>query len=417
MKLRVYNFNKSKQAESTILDLFAKQSGTIGSDGIIEPIFNGCEPYHIMSHSELFMQCIDAIAQSTCGYNYTLMLDEKPATMTDDAKRTIDIIENVSPNVPFVEVLKQNVCDILSFGYAGVEVLLSRDKTEFELLNVPVHGLRLCQRDTTHTQFKVNDRLRHHRFRRYAQVRGHDKVYFKELYDPRPISRIDGQQTSDAFKLANPLLWIDNGNYTDSAYPQVLWHSIGYAALSIGTIHKLNYKYFQNGRIQTQALLISGGDFTEDEAKQISKMIESSKGIDNAGSMIVIQSSPTAVETAGGLEEKIAPVKIELKPLTPPQQNDPQYLDFLDDCRKAVMSAFRVPPIILGYSGDYNRATSEEASETFYTKVVLPLQQKLENAYNKLLAYCGNKYRIRLNNPFRDGGKNEADDKKDEAED
>jgi len=402
MIVDVINLKKSGEANSTLLNLFTHNDTPISSDDIIPPLFEGSEPYFIMKRSELFVQCIDAIAESTCGYNYTLMLNDKPAPDTPEMKYTRDMIENINPNKPFIEVLKQNVRDIQAFGYTGVEILLSNDETEFELLNVPVHELRICRRDRESTEFEIPGKTRRWKFRRYAQVQGNDKVFFKELYDPRLISRYDGRLTNELDKSANPLLWIDNGNYTNHAYPIVLWHSIGYAALSIGAIHELNYKYFKNGRIDTQVLLVSGGDYTPEEAKRIASLLEQSKGVDNAGSIIVIQASPTTIETAGGLEEKVSPVKLDLKPLTPPQSNDPQYLEFLDDCRKAVMSAFRVPPIILGYSGDYNRATSEEATETFYTKVILPLQQKLENAYNKLLMYCGNPYRIRLNNPYRD---------------
>lgn len=134
MKINVFQLKKSDEAKSTILDLFSKNNSVINDDDIIPPIFEGYEPYYIMKHSELFLQCIDAIAQSTCGYNYTLMLDDKPAPLDDEAKKTIDIIENINPNKPFIEILKQNVYDILSFGYTGIEVLLSNDNTEFELL-------------------------------------------------------------------------------------------------------------------------------------------------------------------------------------------------------------------------------------------------------------------------------------------
>lgn len=403
MKINVIPINKSgDEAQSLMLFGLGDKEQHIHNDGIIPPKFERGEPYVLMEQSELFMQCIDAIAQSTCGYDYTLMLDDKIAPTTDEAKRTIDIIENISPNKSFIEILKQNVNDIMLFGYTGVEVLLSTDNTEFELMNIPVHQLRLCVRDKTATPFRINDKLRRWRFRRYAQVQEMDKVFFKELYDPRIINYTTGQPTKDASRQANPLLWIDNGNYTNHHYPQVLWQSVGYSALATGKVNELNHNYFKSGRIDTQVLLVAGGDYTEEEMKKIAELIEESKGIDKANSIIVIQSSPTLVSTNGGIEEKVSPVKLDMKPLSPPQSTDPQYLTYLNDCRQAVMSAFRVPPIVLGLSFDYNRATSEEATKTFYTKVVLPLQQKLENAYNNLLAYCGNPYRIRLNNPYRE---------------
>jgi len=411
MNIEVIELFSSGEAKSKILELLSNKEQSIATDGIITPIFEGGEPYFVMRNSELFAQCIDAKAQAACGYNYSLMLDDKEAPITDDAKRTIDMIENINPNMPFIEVLKRNVYDLELFGYSGVEVLLSKDMTEFELMNVPVHELRLCRKDADYTSIKVNERNRLWKFRRYAQVCNADKVFFKELFDPRIIDYETGQVTNDTKKAANPLLWMDNGLHTDREYPNVLWESVGYSAMAISSVNELNYKYFKNGRIQTQVLLVNGGDMQKGEVEKMMEDFKTTKGgVNTAGSLIVIQSAPKAIEVSGGTEEKISPVKMELLPLTPLQGQDPQYLEFLNDCRRAVMSAFRVPPIVLGLSFDYNRATSEEATETFYTKVILPLQQKLENAYNKLLAFTGNKYRIRLNNPYRDGKRKEEEE-------
>lgn len=399
MKVQIVNLKKAS-SESRIIDLEGNRDNVV-DDGIIEPIFTGYEPYFVKRNSELFAQCIDAITQSVCGYGYTLTMNGEPASESSQLQDTLEMIENINPAKPFIEVVKQNVNDLLLFGYSGTEVMLSEDETEFELSNIPVHELRLCVKDNNYTEYEIDGITKRWRFRRYAQVKGADKVFFKELYDPRIIDYMTGKEATDDTKDANPLLWIDNGNITDNAYPEVLWSSIGYAALSIGKVHELNYKYFDSGRIQTKVLLVNGGDLSEEDAEEISELLSNSKGIDSAGNIIVIQSPPSTIETGGGLDEKVSPVKMELVDLAPQQQKDPQYLEFINDCRKSIMSAFRVPPIVLGYSGDYNRATSEEAKEVFYTKVVMPYQEKLENAYNKLLSFTGNSYRIKFNNPYR----------------
>ncbi len=398
MKINVINMNKSNDAQSKAISLTQKAKKEIFEDDrILTPFYTNGEPYMFMEETELFGQCIEAITQSAFGHGY-IFTKQNEEVKNDDLRA---IIENISPSEIFTEVIKRWASQTILYGYSAIEIMLSNDGKTFEFANIPVQDLRITLPDEIPTEYAINGESRHYRFRRYVQVVSDNIIYFKELHDPRVIDYKTGNITTQADQSANPVLWLDNGNYTTHAYPVPTWQGSGYQALSLAQVHKLNYNHFHNGRIQTKILLVSGSEYTQEEMEAIHTQISESKGVENAGQIIIVQAPPSQIDVDSGMDTKLSKVDMDLVNLVDNQDKDPQFLEFIKDCREGVMSAFRVPPIVLGLSNDYNKATSEDAINTFLKMVVMPLQEKVENKLNQLLSYCGYNEKIEFRNPIR----------------
>ena len=84
---------------------------------------------------------------------------------------------------------------------------------------------------------------------------------------------------------------------------------------------------------------------------------------------------------------------IELKSLADILQHDELFQDYLDNNRKKVQSAFRLPDLYVGYTTDFNRATAQTAMEVTEKQVFQPERQSLAWIINnKLLNEYGFKH-------------------------
>ena len=97
-------------------------------------------------------------------------------------------------------------------------------------------------------------------------------------------------------------------------------------------------------------------------------------------------------ENSTNMQEEKQP-DIELKSLADILQHDELFQDYLDNNRKKVQSAFRLPDLYVGYTTDFNRATAQTAMEVTEKQVFQPERQSLAWIINnKLLNDYGFKH-------------------------
>ena len=313
----------------------------------------------------------------------------------------------------FVDLRRRTRQDLEVTGNAFWEVLRDGRGEVARLVYVPSYSVRLLPLDETPVE--VDDRVRvssvsfdkvstRRRLRRYVQIQGIERVYFKSLGDPRVVSRRTGRVFDDAESLVDtdPT----DGPATElvhfavhsprSPYGVPRWVGTLLAVLGSRQMEEVNYLYFENKSVPPLALLVSGGRLSEASVPRIERFIEENlKGKANFHKILILEAE------GGSGSSETTRAKIELRPLTDAQQQDALFQLYDERNIDKVGSAFRLPRLLRGESKDFNRPTAESALRFAEDQVFQPERDEFDFLMNRrLLADMGIRFwRFRSQTP------------------
>ena len=400
------------------------------SAGALVPPYEPETLCHLVEHSNALRQNIDAYATNIDGFGHRLepAIDleaddadarvadaialeraaagetEQGARADEGAARRAELVrlarterarldaffDACCPDHSFVELRRRTRQDLETTGNAYWEVLRNARGEIARLVYVPSHTVRLMPLDAAPTEvvehvrsspFTTEQVRTRRRLRRYVQILGVETVYFKSLGDPRVVSRTTGAPST------GPELRDGDGPATElihfavhsprSAYGVPRWIGALLAVMGSRQMEEVNYLYFENKSVPPLALLVSGGRLTDSAVPRIERFIEENLKGKNAFHRILI------LEADGGTGDSKA--SIELKPLTSAQQQDALFQEY--DARNIdkVGSAFRLPPLLRGDTGDINRATADFALRFAEDQVFQPERDEFDYQMNRRL--------------------------------
>ncbi|MFH0899999.1 MAG: phage portal protein [Pseudomonadota bacterium] len=313
----------------------------------------------------------------------------------------------------FVDLRRRTRQDLEVTGNAYWEVLRNNRGEVARLVHVPSQSVRLLPLDPQPVE--VEERVRispvsyemvtaRRRLRRFVQIQGTERVYFKTFGDPRVVSKRSGGVFGDVAALlrARP----DDAPATEimhfaihsprSPYGVPRWVGTLLSVLGSRQMEEVNYFYFENKSVPPLAVLVSGGTLAESAVPRIERFIEENiKGKQNFHRMLILE----ADGAGGGSSETRA--KIELKPLTDAQQHDALFQEYDRRNIDKVGSAFRLPQLLRGDSHDYNRSVADAQLLFAEDQVFQPERDEFDYLINrKLLADMGIRFwRFRSQTP------------------
>lgn len=289
----------------------------------------------------------------------------------------------------FVDLRRQTRQDLEVCGNAFWEIVRNGRGEIVRLVHVPAFTVRLLPLDTSLTE--VADYIRispvqldtvpnHRRLRRYIQIQGQEKIYFKSLGDPRLISRHTGQELDNAQPedQATELLHFALHS-SRSPYGIPRWIGTLISVLGSRQMEEVNLLYFENKSVPPLALLVSGGRLSDASIPRIERFIEENlKGKDNFHKVLILEA-----EGPGANDQ--AKAKIELRPLTDAQQQDALFQVYDERNIDKIGSAFRLPRLLRGESHQHNRSTAETALRFAEDQVFQPERDEFDFLMNRRL--------------------------------
>ena len=313
----------------------------------------------------------------------------------------------------FVDLRRRSRQDLEVTGNAFWEVLRDGRGEIVRLVYVPSYSVRLLPLDQGPVE--IEDRVRvspvsfetvsaPRRVRRFVQIQGTERIYFKSFRDPRVISRRTGQPFADVESLlkADPA----DGPATEiihfaihsprSPYGVPRWVGTLLSVLGSRQMEEVNFLYFENKSVPPLALLVSGGKLSDASVPRIERFIEENlKGKNNFHKILILEAE------GGGSGGDATRAKIELRPLTDAQQQDALFQVYDERNIDKVGSAFRLPKMLRGESKDFNRATAESALRFAEDQVFQPERDEFDFLMNRqLLADMGIRFwRFRSQTP------------------
>ena len=320
----------------------------------------------------------------------------------------------------FTQLRKKKTKDLETTGNAYWEVIrsLTGDVQGFE--HLPSYQMRLGRQDNDQVQveiptlqlqedgsFVVSNMLTWQRFRKYVQSRltpyrglhasvtsGSFKVrWFKEFGDPRVYDNESGdivppEKVADWDGKGNPMPDARRANEVvhyqihSTRSPYGLPRFVGTLLSIYGAraAEEINYITFQNHNIPSMVVLVSNGQLTEGSIERIESFVESQIQQSSNYSKFLI------LEAEGVLEgEDAGQIKMEIKPLTQAQIKDALFQVYTKNNQDNVRRSFRLPPIFVGKSDDYTRATADSSRRLADEQVFAPMRDEFDEWINRML--------------------------------
>jgi PBSX family phage portal protein len=364
-------------------------------DGIIEPPYNLDWLARLPEHSNILGQCIEAMETNIDGFGFTLEpafdFPEGDEKAEAEHKTIMHFFEFCNFERPYSQLRRRVRRDLEVLGNGYWEVIRDGKGDIVWLEHIEGHTMRLTQLDREYTDVtymildddsnELQEYPSRKRFRRFVQIRDGKKVYFKEFGDPRLIDSRTGQVDSSTeipateiihFKLYCPY----------SSYGVPRWIGNWLAVEGSRQAEEVNYEYFENNTVPPMALLVAG-TLDDKVVERIEDFInDEMKGRKSFNKILIVEASPFGEELPGTASPKVS---LQFVPLSDAQQKDSLFDNYDKTNREKIRSSFRLPPIFVGLTSDYTRATARESREVAEEQVFGPERADHDFVINRLL--------------------------------
>lgn len=350
----------------------------------------------LVDNSNILPQCIGSYKNNIAGFGIGLRYkeegDEETAEMRAEWDRAQEIIDLLNLDMDTKEVFEDVVEGRETYGIAYLEVLRN-PAGEVNQISY-IRDIPSVQKTYPLDPPQMVDYIykgkaikRPRRFCKYRQQVGGQTVYFKEFGDPRMMDNRSGAYTEtgpdgEALPVqfqANEI--IDFAIGTD-LYGQVRWMGQIIGIDGTSAAERLNNNYFKQGRHTPIMICVNGGTLTDDSYQKLRQYMNDIKGEKGQHAFLVLEVENT--DNRAEFEEGQKP-NIEVKDLASILQKDELFQDYIENSRRRVQSAFRLPDLYTGYTTDFNRATAQTAMEVTEEQVFQPERKSLAWAINNRL--------------------------------
>lgn len=226
------------------------------------------------------------------------------------------------------------------------------------------------------------------RFRKYIQIREGRMVHFKQLGDPRMMDSRNGDYAlTDEVKKRLPIKYRANSMYhfklPVARTPYGLPRFIGnlFSIFGSRAAEEINFTTLKNNNIPSMVLMISGGGMlTAGTIKRIEEFVEANiQGQSNYSKFLILEAEPIEEGAMPGQSDNI---KIQIQELTASQVQDAMFQEYDKNNAEKVRSSFRMPPIFVGRSQDYTRATAEASRRLADEQIFAPERDAFDDIMN-----------------------------------
>lgn len=372
----------------------------------------------MIDHSTMLGQCIEVMEINISGFGYRLKpykdligIKNLEGKIKEEKEEFESFLRYANYEEESFTRLRRNTRrSVESTGFAWWEVLRSKDKKIVGFTLCPPQSIKMTPKQQTSVKVsqkrivgsgvdrRIVEREKSKHFRKFAQalnsvVLGAEEqpkiVWFKEYGDPRDMDWRTGEYQDELKEQIKPehlATEIIHHSLYSSVEP---YGSPRYSGAILGLVgarssEEINFNTFRNNNIPSMALMVSGGVVTDETVDRIQDFVsESIQGNDNYSKMLVIEAVPD------GEEGDSSAVRMEMKPLTKEQHTDAMFQNYDANAREKIRESFRIPPILIGRSDEYTRATADASLKMTDEQVFDPERRDEDHMINRILVDMG----------------------------
>jgi len=305
-------------------------------------------------------------------------------TAVEAEKRRLEqFFRHISGDMTWTETRARSRQDFEHAGAFAWEMIDNPATGELDMIkHIPIQTLRMSkqlpyypieERQVDRSTFKVKTVTRAHKFRLFAQIigAGTKLQWFKEWGDPRVYDvktgkEIKGEQLTTNFensgkpmpvsRRANAVLYHRRYvSYTPYGMPRYI--GVFIKLLGNRRADEVNFTTLNNNNIPSSFILVENATLTQGSINRIEKFTEKELGrTGNRSKFLLIEAEPIDEESPLPSSSSIG---LKVVPMVNTMIKDELYGEYIKNNADAIRRAWRMPPIFIGMSSAYNKATAE----------------------------------------------------------
>lgn len=375
-------------------------------DKVIEPPLSLSELSVLAEFSTELEQTTESMAVGVDGFGYRIMPQVMTKEQQTSFKKQIDeewefldhFFKFPNSEESFVKLRRESTQEKELTGNTYWELVPSlTDSKRYSAINrVNAATIRITKTDRVMTKMGLNyvkndltlgTKFFQKRFRRFVQIIGTKKVFFKQFGDPRIIDKRTGEvaESLDPKFRANELFHfkIESRRRTPYGMPRFTGNIISIKGSR--QADETNIITLMNNNIPSFAILANGGMLTQGSVDRIREFVDTQiKGSSNYSKWLILEGE----STHDGLSSPNS-IKIEIVPLTRAQHQDMLWQSYDENNAKKLRRNFRIAPILVGASENYDRATAQVSEALTEKYVYNPEREEIDREINKILLAQG----------------------------
>ena len=416
--------NIRKERSSAIVDEEIHELGF--SSLVVRPPLSQQELSVLSEYSGSLNQNLDAMAVGVEGFGQKLVLDDELTKSQIELNQTAINVErrwlqthlqkNPNPSQSLKELRKQLQKDKQATGNAWLELVPGLVEGKYSCYNrIEPSNMYIIKADKKFTRisqkyvnenFQLKEKTFLVRLRKFAQIVGKKRIFFKEFRDPRSIHaktgeilkerqlegksvQIDstgkivpkGQQARELYHFKIPTT-----RRTPYGMPVYTGNIISIKGSRSG--EESNILTLQTNNVPSMAVMVSGGMLTDGSIERLQDFVDTSiKGDLNYSKFLILEGEGNHDALSGS-----SSMKIEIKPLTNEQHTDALWDKYDDKNNAKIRRGFRNPPIMVGETEDITRDSAQTSEKLAEKYVYSPERESVDECWNQILVQQGIKF-------------------------
>jgi PBSX family phage portal protein len=374
--------------------------GATRDQGIIQPPYNLRQLDRLSLDSNSLHPCIEAMVTNVDGTGYEFKADdEDPEDAHDDSRiyALKEFFDQPWPTMSFGTMRKNYRRQLERTGNGFFEVLRNAADEIVMLRLVDAKMMRLLRLDDAISvpttvirggaKVTINVMTRE---RRYCQlVNGVSLMYFKEFGSKRDLHKKTAVWAQPGQRLPANMRATEIIHFTlipDSHTPYGLPRWINQVPSVLGSrkAEEFNLDFFDNGGVPPVMIMLQGGVLGSQTRKAIEQMTSGEAKKNNRLRVIEVEPS------GGGLNQPAPQARVTVERFGGDRTTDSMFEKYDERCEERVRRSFRLPPIFVGQSKDYNFATAFASYTVTEAQVFKPEREEFDEVFNmKVLPEMG----------------------------
>ncbi len=370
---------------------------------VLAPPFNLKQLEKLVQENNTLAPCIDAMEVNVDGTGYVIEADEpvKEGEKGYDeqekkASNIKDFFDEIYPDTSFLTIRRKLRVDLESTGNAYLEVLRNLEGEIAFIKHVASTTMRLVrlgdpvmvEKEVTRGGETKTYTLEM-RERKFCQVVDRNLVYFREFGSSQHLHRTTGlweseikardggseEATIQPLDRATEIIHFTLKKDINTPYGVPRWISQLPSALGSRKAEEHNLSFFDSGGIPPLLIVVQGGVLTQPAKDSLNEQMNGRVTNKHRAAILEAQASGGTLDHAGN-------VKVTVERFGAERQQDSMFENYDKRSGERVRCAFRLPPLFLGKSEDFNFATAFASYMVAEAQVFKPEREEFDEIIN-----------------------------------
>lgn len=350
---------------------------------IIEPPYLPRTLEALCQQNNTLNVCVAAIVTNVHGTGFDIKAKDEKDAKDPRIAEIAAFFEETYPGESFRDLRRQLGKDLERIGHCYIEVIRALTGEIMFLRRLDPKMMRLVKKgEERRSKVKVvrNGKTVEVpmmvRWRRFVQtLNGTQLLYFKDYGCSDPMSSKTGQWGAATIgEAASEVIYMTRDDDALTPYGVPAWLAQIPSVLGSRKAEELNLTFFDHGGVPPMMVFVNGGSLTPRAADALRQHLSGG----NKHTIPVIETVST-----GGTIDSPSAVKVTIERFGSERQDDSMFENYDERCEKRVRRAWRLPPLFIGATDDYNFASAYASYLVAEAQVFAPERQEFDDMINR----------------------------------